>query len=271
MKKFRILFLPVIIISLFTLNSCGSDEPIDGFVEDTSGIDPNNPDGGGSPSESVILLKKEIATDADGKKITTIFSYNGTKLISVVDDSGDSNIYITYTGDLITKFQYRFPDGTIDQENFFTYNADGKLATHIRINNSIVGKLGNKEVFTYNADGTVSVKGYIGDDISQTQENSDYTVKFLNGEVSEIIDSDGSDHKYTYDTKNYSLKNVLGFSKLAFIDGEATGGILHNTISDISGGQVLYNYSYTYNSNSYPETGVEIDETGEKTTLQYFY
>lgn len=35
MKKNRILFLPLIIIALFSLNSCGVDEPLDGLIENT--------------------------------------------------------------------------------------------------------------------------------------------------------------------------------------------------------------------------------------------
>jgi hypothetical protein len=168
---------------------------------------------------------------------------------------------------LITKLEYKFPDGSLDQINLFTYNSDGKLTTAVRIDPEM--EWGNKEVFTYNEDGSVSVIQYIGDDETQTQENATRTIKFLAGEVSEITSSNSANHKYVYDTKNNPLKNVLGFDKIAFIDAEADG-VLHNTISDTSEGEVLYNYVFTYNSNGYPVKSDEIDD-GETSSTEYFY
>lgn len=85
---------------------------------------------------------------------------------------------------MITKLEYKFPDGSLDQINLFTYNSDGKLATAVRIDPEM--EWGNKEIFTYNEDGSVSVIEYIGDDETQTQENANRIIKFLDGEVSEI-------------------------------------------------------------------------------------
>jgi hypothetical protein len=267
MKKNRILFLPLIIIALFSLNSCGSDEIIDG---DLTNIVPNNPGSDGSSSDtSTGLLKKTIDTYPDGTKTTTNYNYNGNKLVSITDDyPEESDLYFTYTGNLITKIEYKFPGGIVDQVNSYTYNADGKIATYIMIDP--ISKLGKKEVYTYNTDGSVSVIEYIGDDQSQTQADSTSTIKFLNGEVSEITNSNSPNHKYLYDTKNNPTKNVLGWNKIEFGAGESGGGILHNEISDTYGTRVWTN-TYTYNSNGYPETSIETDADGEKTTTQYFY
>lgn len=44
MKKIKFLITALIIIATFSLNSCGPDEALDGFVEDSSNPDSNNPD-----------------------------------------------------------------------------------------------------------------------------------------------------------------------------------------------------------------------------------
>lgn len=246
MKKILCLFSA---FTLVLISSCSSD------------------DSSSESNDDLVLLKKTITTDSDGNKVTTNYKFNGNKIVSTIDDSGELELYYTYTGDLITKLEYKFPDGSLDQINLFTYNSEGKLATAVRIDPEM--EWGNKEVFTYNEDGSVSVIEYIGDDETQTQENATRTIKFLAGEVSEITSTNSPNHKYVYDTKNNPLKNVLGFDKIAFIDAEADG-VLHNTISDTSEGEVLYNYVFTYNSNGYPVKSDEIDD-GETSSTEYFY
>lgn len=279
MKKIRILFLPLIIIALFVLNSCSSsNEPIDGFVEEDTNTttltdpanptNPANPANPSTPGSSTVLLKKIINTYPDGEKATVNFTYNGNKLVSIIDDSGEINVYVTYTGDLITKLEYKQPNGTVEQIDTFTYGTNGKLASFVK--SEPIDKLGNKEVYTYNSDGSISVVEYIGDDKIQTQSNSTSTIKFVNGEVSEITSSNSlENHKYTYDAKNNPLKNVLGWGKISFYGGEADG-ILVNIISDTNSSQ-SYTYTYTYNSSNYPVTSKEIDDTGYIVKAEYFY
>jgi hypothetical protein len=214
-----------------------------------------------------VLLKKTIITDSEGDAVTSIYTYDGNKIVSIVDDSGDVNEYYTYTGNLITKLEYRFPDGSIDQINTYTYNAEGKLVTFVRTQTNYV----HKEVFTYNADGTVTAESYSGDSESELMEGTVNTIKFVNGEVSEIISPDASneEHVYTYDTKNNPMKNVIGMDKIAFIDGEGNG-VKFNILTDTSEDELWTNSTFTYNDNGYPTKEVDTG-TDSLGNTEFFY
>lgn len=219
-----------------------------------------------SASSDLVLLKKTITTDSDGEKITTIFKYDGNKIVSMTD-GGEFNLYYTYEGDLITKIEFKLPNGTVEQINTYKYT-DGKLSTFIRVDP--LEDWGDKEVYTYNADGTVSAQSYSGDSESQTTKGEMNTIKFVNGEVSEITSpSSWEEHAYTYDTKNNPLKNVLGLDKIAFVDGEADG-INRNILTDTSEGDLWKNSTYTYNENGYPVKDVDTGSDSSGTT-EFFY
>ncbi|MDQ6527640.1 hypothetical protein [Flavobacterium sp. LHD-85] len=226
-------------------------------------------DDSSSDSSSNVLLKKIVITNSDGEKFTTNFKYDGNKIVSAIDDSGEANLYYTYTGDLITKIEFKYPDGTIDQINTFTYNAEGKLTTFVRVEPNM--DWGHKEVYTYNADGTISVKSYSGDSETQTGEGVTSTIKFVNGEVSEIlaITANQPDHKYTYDNKNNPTKNILGMDKIAFVDGEGNG-VKFNILTDSADGDLWGNSTFTYNDQGYPtkEVNTGSDSVGN---TEYFY
>ncbi|WP_125722508.1 membrane lipoprotein lipid attachment site-containing protein [Flavobacterium ustbae] len=243
MKKILCLFGALTLL----LTSCSSDE---------------SPSNGSTDS---VFLKKTISTYSDGSKVTTNYTYNGNKIVSIIDDSGESNAYYTYTGDLITKLEYKLPGGTVEQVNTYAYSTDGKLTTFVRIDPEM--DWGNKEVYTYNTDGTVTVKEYIGDATTQTTLNSTGTVKFSNGEVVEMINDTHSSHTYTYDTKNNPLKNVAGWNKINFTDAEAND-VLHNMLTDKAEGELWYSYTYTYNDANYPVKAVE---SIEEETVEFFY
>lgn len=241
MKRLLCLFSALLLV----LSSCSNDDS--------------------SRNENQVLLKKIISTDENGLKSTTIYNYNGNKIVSYIFDSQES-MYFTYTGDLITKLEFKLSDGTIEQINSFEYDSNGKLVTFKRI--EPMDDLGNKEVYNYNADGSISVVQYIGDSKTQTQENATGTITFLNGEVNEIISDNFSNSKYTYDTKHNPMKNVLGMDKISFTDGEASG-ILHNIISKIEGSNT-FTSKITYNADGYPEKSFDnFEDNG--TTTEYFY
>ncbi|MDQ5929453.1 MAG: hypothetical protein QG594_1232, partial [Bacteroidota bacterium] len=62
MKKILCLFGAL----TFALTSCSSDD-----------------DSSGSPSSDLVLLKKTITTNSDGEKITSIYKYDGNKIVSI--------------------------------------------------------------------------------------------------------------------------------------------------------------------------------------------
>ncbi|PXY43220.1 hypothetical protein [Flavobacterium hydrophilum] len=247
MKKILCLFGAL----TFALTSCSSDD-------DSS-----------SDSSDLVLLKKTISTDSDGEKVTTTYKYNGDKIVSITDDQGEFNRYFTYTGDLITKIEYKLPNGTVDQINTYQYDSSNRLISFVRV--EPLDEWGNKEVYTYNTDGTVSIKEYIGDDKTQTELNGEGKVTFTNGEATKIIIDYGPSRSYIYDDKNNPMKNVLGYDKLGFEDSEASG-TLHNIVSekDLDYDEITATYIFTYNPSGYPTKSVE-DEEGEKATVEYFY
>ncbi|WP_035651894.1 hypothetical protein [Flavobacterium sp. ASV13] len=214
------------------------------------------------------LLKKTVITAPDGDKYTISYKYDGNKIVSAIDDSGDVSLYYTYTGDLITKIEFKNPDGTIDQINNFSYNAEGKLTTFVRVEPNM--DWGHKEVYTYNADGTVTAQSYSGDGTTQTNKGTSNTIKFVNGEVSEIVSSASwENHKYTYDNKNNPTKNILGMDKIAFVDGEGNG-VKFNILTDTSEGDLWTNSTFTYNEQGYPTK--EVDKGSDSLgTSEYFY
>ena len=223
MKKILCLFGALSLL----LTSCSSNDDSDN----------NNTDA------DTVLLKKTITTDSEGDAVTSIYTYDGNKIVSIIDDSGDVNEYYTYTGNLITKLEYKFPDGSIDQVNTYTYNADG----------------------------TVTAKSYGGDNESQTDAGTVITIKFVNGEVTEIISPDASyeEHVYTYDTKNNPMKNVIGMDKIAFIDGEGNG-VKYNILTDTSEDELWTNSTFTYNDNGYPTKEVDTG-TDSLGNTEFFY
>lgn len=220
-----------------------------------------------SDSDSV-LLKKEVIT-GEGGKTTVNYTYEGNKIVSVIDDAGVINMHYTYTGDVISKIEFKLPDGTNEQVNSFTYGSDGKLATFVRVEFDEDDVKGYKEVYSYNTNGTISVYSYSGTDKAQTNPSGTATITFVNGDVSEVVSTNSPNHKYVYDGKNNPSKNVLGLDKISFVDGEGNG-VFQNEISDTSAGEVWSTYSYTYNSDGYPEKSTSNTE-GLSYTSEYFY
>lgn len=245
MKKFLLLFCAMTL----ALTSCSSDDSND-------------------DSSDSVLLKKIVLTGSGGKT-TVNYTYDGNKLVSIIDNFKVINMHYTYTGDLITKIEFKFPDGSIEQTNTFSYGTDGKLVTFVKVESDGDELWGYKEVYTYNANGTVSVKGYSGDEKTQTIASGTSVITFVNGDVSEITSTNSPNHKYTYDSKNNAAKNILGLDKIAFVDGEGTD-VFHNELSDTSDEEIWSTYSFTYNSDGYPEKSTS-NEEGESFTSEYFY
>lgn len=245
MKKIVFLFT---VLSTVLMSSCSNDDS--------------------SSSSDLVLLKKVIITEAEGKSIVN-YTYNGNKIVSIISDTKEINMYYTYTEDVITKLEFRLPDGSVEQTNMFTYSSDGKLTTFLRVEFDDDQLRGYKEVYTYNVNGTISVESYNGDDKTQTNKSGTSTIKFLDGEVSEIASTNSPNHKYKYDSKNNAVKNILGFEKIAFVDGEAVGAF-RNIISDTSDKEVWSTYSYTYNADGYPQTSDDYIE-GLHSSSEYFY
>ena len=128
---------------------------------------------------------------------------------------------------------------------------------------------GVKETYEHNTDGSITVSRFIGDLTSQLEADGTSTIQFTGGEVSSINFSTGTVKNYLYDNKKNPFKNVLGFDKIAFVDGESRGGISRNITQESTGGPLptftlTHTYNTTGNAIDYPATtsissGVETD------------
>jgi hypothetical protein len=233
-------------IGALTLTSCSS----------------SSDDDGGS---GVVLLKKTIETDSDGNTFTSQATYNGTKISKITADGGFV-LYFTYTGDLITKIEYKL-GGVLIQTDSFSYDGSQRLISYVRLEHD--DAYGAKELYVHNGDDSIGITAYSGDLTSQTTLDGTGTITFLaNGEVGTITTDFSDSHTYTYDTKNNPFKNVTGYSKISWVDASATG-ILHNITSDDSSFDTTTT-TYTYNSGDYPTEAVETSGVDQATTT-FFY
>lgn len=256
----------ILTLSIFTLalNSCSNDETTDTPIDISSGI----------------LLKKTI--DNDGVDvITTNYTYNGNKLVSISDDTGYQENFI-YTGDLITSTQ-EYDNGGLYSTNTFEYNTSGKITFFKRFDE--FGDEYVREGYNYNSDGTITIDSY---DVGTFDINGNpyifkkETLFFTNNEISKVVSksydsglnlTNTSTRNFTYDTKNNPFINITGFEKFYFGEGDLyQGGINVNllTASQVgaSGSDV---YQYTYNSSNFPVTSTYNYNSGGSGTIQYFY
>lgn len=212
-----------------------------------------------------VLLQKTVDTNIDGTTFTTVYTYDGSKLVKITD-SDDEVIAFTYNGDDITKMDFKDDMGVIYQTNTYTYTA-GKLATFVMVEPT--ENYGTKEVYTYNEDGTVTVTAYYGDALAQTEENGTGTITFSNGEVSHIDTEFSTEHVYTYDDQNNPSHFITGMDKIAFAGCE-TSGILHNVKTDKIDGVVATTLYTQYTTIGLPKKSQET-YMGETVKTEYFY
>ena len=236
-------------ITLLTLNSCSDNDK--------------------NPVEEIVLVKKMIETDSQGKSSTTSITYSGNKIASAIASGSDNykTVY-TYTGDVITKEEeYDTTTNSLTSTNDYTY-LNGVLSTSIK--STPTGSSEYKTLFIHNTDGAVNVVN--STIITATKkETITSTAKYTytNGN---LIKTDYSTNSvvnttsYEYDSKNNPLKNILGIKLL--LDFDAQISINNWTKSTEIYGTSTYTTSpiYTYNSSNYPIR--KIDGT---TTTQYFY
>jgi len=226
------------------------------------------------PIDESVFLKQTIDVYADGNVITTDYSYDGNRLVSIInnDPLDPADLYFTYTGSLITKLERILEDGTVEQTETFEYNENNLLSDYKLVVPDDLEGYGFRYTYDYNSGGTVTGTKYIGNATSQEDLSLTETISFTDGEVTSIVTSTGSSYTYTYDAKNNPLRNVVGLSKLVFAGGEGESSI-HNLTREVvvNGSETnTYNYTYLYLPNNYPTQSTQNEGAGEYTT-QYLY
>ena len=244
MKKFIYSFSAILLV----LTSCSKDD-----VKNSS--------------EDTVLVKKiEISRIDPVSNSTIAVTYNGNKIVQIVE--GDEKTVFYYTGDLITKKEF-FEQGLLSDREEFTYlnNKLSSLMTTSFLNNIVRDK--EKSEYKHNSDGTVDYNNYEINIVTGSQTSfASGKFTFFNGNI--VKDENTSSiTTYEYDNKNNPLKNVLGLNKL--LDPFST----LNNIVKYSYSQKNSSTTYTtvneyiYNNINYP-TEVKLSENGKLTSNEKF-
>lgn len=235
MKK----LLTIAAFALFTMTSCSGDD------------DSNN------SNSNAVLVTKTVETDAFGDDYVSDYFYEGTKVTKITHNDGSKQVF-TYDGDKLTAIKH-YVDADLEQEDKFTYNNAGQLATFVSLDYDFEDA--EKAVFTYNTDGTVSVSAFSGNLTSQTDLEYTGTMTIQNGNITSLS-SEGLTATYTYDNKKNPFVNVTSYSTLIYAYFE--GGV-NNILSSTFFGETT-TYTYQYNSAGYPVTATEEFDGDEYTT-----
>lgn len=205
------------------------------------------------PTETILL--RRIVNTYPGAGIadqTAVYNYNGNKIVSEIytDSQGlQTTTTYNYDGDNIALIEER-EEGELVYRETFQYNTSNKLETYIAVD--FWEDTSIKETYVHNPDGSIDVTRLIGDLDTQTEDDGTSKIYFVSGEVDRITFSSGNTITYTYDNKNNPFKNVLGFNKIAFVDGEARG--ISKNILQTTGSTPDFDFTYTYNTDNYPLT-----------------
>ncbi|MEX0596332.1 MAG: hypothetical protein WD512_07510, partial [Candidatus Paceibacterota bacterium] len=231
-----------LIAILFVLFSCSSNDS----------NDDSNPSTGG------ILLKR---IETPGSQ-PYHYNYNGNKLNYVALGSTDGSlgkIQFTYSGDLITKWEYYELNQPTGYGETFSY-ANNKLVQKKIYSDGLVLEVTYD--YVYNSDGTVNE--------TETDANNPLVItKYYFDSNGNIIKSvEGSTETiYEYDNKNLPYKNITGFNKIVPFS-EASG---QNNATKIIGGNNITIINYEYNSQNYPISKESINSEGDTEIENYFY
>ncbi|OXA93975.1 hypothetical protein [Flavobacterium hercynium] len=207
-----------------------------------------------SAKESSILVKKVIYTYQDGTTTSDV-SYNGNKITKITDSDGEFTTY-TYTGDVVTKRESFYEDGSLNYSTQFIYTS-GKLSEILKKEGSD-SKFNYKTKYTHNADGTIAYEDFRVNIATGVEEEYGFIGKYTyaNGNlVKEEKSFYGSDSVITheYDTKNTPFKNVTGFSLLIGEESSSSNNVVKSTFnSKGSSTPSSEAYIFEYDSKNYP-------------------
>jgi len=216
-------------------------------------------------SSDTVLLKKLVSTDEDGNVITYNYTYDGSKLVSVIGTDGSTATY-NYTNEHITYKKYVVTEYI--SETFTQHYDNGKIKSEIF--NYIfpehpTDNYNESKIYTYNNDGTGLIH-YLKQHAENIVSEFDYTIIYSDDSL--VINyENGTSYTYTYDGKNSPFKNVLGANEIAENQN------LMTLIANSESAQYTFEDNvYEYNSDNYPISAtiqkINIDKTYHD---QYFY
>ncbi|MFV5688505.1 hypothetical protein ACM55M_07760 [Flavobacterium sp. ZT3R25] len=229
------------------------------------------------------MLKKIVATSADGIFATTLFTYNGNKIVSI--DGIQKHVDFTYTDGLISKTVTLNKINQLLETIEYTYVA-GELIRTKSPNNYIIN-------YIHNSDKTISyeklainsaykeVKMYHGILYFQN-ENFIKDERILDNAAVGVTSSYSI--SFDYDSKHNPLFNVLGYKKiLDYNEAISSNNSLISTViisttkdEQIASSAKFYKSSFTYDLENYPteqvsETALFANGNRGYQKTEYFY
>ena len=203
-------------------------------------------------SDDSFALIKKMVTVSNGSTRTTVFTYDGAKLKTILVDN--FRLEHTYSGDHIVNIK-RYAGELLEGETFYEYDNLGRVSTELFV--YYVGDFSQKNIYSYNTNNTISFEMLSGDQFSQSPNGkSGLVTQGTNGEILKVevfnqgvlVNSD----VYTYDAKNNPFKNIIGYAKLPVntdkIFNMLTSANLNTNQEDDSNSI----FEYTYNSSNFP-------------------
>lgn len=217
------------------------------------------------------LLKKTVTTDQEGNTQASFYTYDGNKIVSILDENGKSRQY-AYTGNLITKI--KVVGSNYEDERTFEYNSNNqKTSLIIRYKYNSNGSIYEqwiKYIYTYNQNGTVTAQIYVAEQENEWTFSDTSNISYTENSIKQKTTA--TTITTIYDTKNSPMKNVLGFKEYMLPEG-----FLNNAVSESVEGSSneTYTYNHTYNNNNYPiSSSILYEYEGQSpitNTTQYFY
>lgn len=232
---------------------------------------------------SMKLLKKIVETSESGIAETTLFAYNGNKLVSI--DGVKKRSDFTYTDGLITKMTLLNKTNQLLETINYSY-LEGKLVEVI--------SLGNYRIkYIHNSDKTVSYEKFSITSGNPEIKESHGTLYFENNnliKIERILDNTavGITSNYSisfdHDAKNNPLYSITGYNKLLDQNQAISSNnslIIIEITSIFNGDQAissatLYRCIFKYDAEGYPIEQVSennVDTNGNRGYLktEYFY
>ncbi len=243
MKQFK-LFLTLLIIAAMSV-SCEKED--------------------NQKNNDAVLPTKMIKTDAEGKKATSLFEYDGTKIkkITETSDLGTTVFTYTYTGDNITKIVEQNEDGIVKSQSFIyvddklmmwteNYDTDSETCFACEISVTI----------DYNTDGSQTIKYYAGKD--KEVRNIVIVTHANNSAINAaqtFRSSNGPSNAFIYGLLSTSwsnpFQNILGWTRLELLDPllYSKKNLSDYSLDFESASSAIYRLSYTRGGSNDPARG----------------
>ena len=226
-----------------------------------------------TPPENGVLLKKIIETFEGSEPQTTVYHYNGNKLVEAVNEDDDHKLVYSYAGNLLTRISYRNLGGTEYTRHDLTYDDSQRLIKHSSKNSWAENP--NYIQYTHNADGTVLAVSHFWDDFELEYSIDSQKIFFENGNViktENYLPAGIRTSLYSYDDNPNPYRNIRGFDKLLTFDLSVNNCISQTVTAPDGSTLVQSGTAFTYDQGAYPvssfRTGIGV---GNDKTTAYFY